>query len=151
MLASSAARRQYAVYAVCRRCARRALLGAFDWRLRCLTDALGSEFGCRRGLGRKDALDEISRGRPRNAFLRVICLQISDAAGLSDEDREAAPKRPDLLVAEGVALGSKGHREAPPHLRIWGGPTVDPDDIEKRSCHGSIGHSKKSTVPKRLD
>ena len=60
-----------------------------------------------------------------------ICLQISDAAGLSDEDREAAPKKiADLLAAEGVALDIKGHREAPPHLRIWGGPTVDPDDIE---------------------
>ena len=60
-----------------------------------------------------------------------ICLQISDAAGLSDEDREAAPKKiADLLAAEGVAFDIKGHREAPPHLRIWGGPTVDPDDIE---------------------
>ena len=60
-----------------------------------------------------------------------ICLQISNAAGLSDEDREAAPKKiADLLAAEGVAFDIKGHREAPPHLRIWGGPTVDPDDIE---------------------
>ena len=70
------------------------------------------------------------RGRPATRSSTSICLQISDAAGLSDEDCEAAPKIADLLAAEGVALDIKGHREAPPHLRIWGGPTVDPEDIE---------------------
>jgi len=68
---------------------------------------------------------------PATRSCTSICLKISDAAGLSDEDREAAPKKiADLLAAEGVALDIKGHREAPPHLRIWGGPTVDPEDIE---------------------
>ena len=59
-----------------------------------------------------------------------ICLKIAEASGLSEAAREAAPaKISSLLADEGVAYDIKGHREAPPHLRIWGGPTVDPDDI----------------------
>lgn len=60
-----------------------------------------------------------------------MCLKISEAAGLTEAQREAAPKGiSDLLEAEGVAYDVKGHREAPANLRIWGGPTVDPEDTE---------------------
>jgi phosphoserine aminotransferase len=34
-----------------------------------------------------------------------------------------------LLEKEGAALDIAGHRDAPPHLRIWGGATVETADI----------------------
>lgn len=60
-----------------------------------------------------------------------ICLEFAEASGLSLSARAEAPKRiSDLLAAEDVAYDIKGHREAPPNLRIWCGPTVDPEDVE---------------------
>ena len=59
-----------------------------------------------------------------------ICLKIAEASGLSPDEMAAAPKKiADLLAAEGVAFDIKGHREAPPNIRIWGGPTVDSADV----------------------
>ncbi len=34
-----------------------------------------------------------------------------------------------LLEAEQVAFDIGAYRDAPPGLRLWGGPTVDPQDI----------------------
>ena len=68
---------------------------------------------------------------PTTQSCTSICLEITEASGLSEDARVGAPKRlSDRLAAEGISLDIKGHREAPPHLRIWGGPTVDPEDVE---------------------
>jgi phosphoserine aminotransferase len=35
-----------------------------------------------------------------------------------------------MLEKEDAAYDVAGHRDAPPHIRIWGGATVDTADIE---------------------
>jgi phosphoserine aminotransferase len=60
-----------------------------------------------------------------------ICLTLSEACPLQGEARETAPKRmAQLLEAEDVAYDVNGYRDAPPGLRLWGGATVDPADME---------------------
>ncbi len=62
-----------------------------------------------------------------------ICLRITDPwfQGLPEEEQRATVKRLVALIEEagaGYDLGS--HRDAPPGLRIWGGATVERDDLE---------------------
>ena len=62
-----------------------------------------------------------------------ICLKITDPwfAGLSDEDQAAVAKQiATTLEAEGVAYDIAGYRAAPPGLRLWGGATVEPSDMQ---------------------
>ncbi|MEM9682809.1 MAG: phosphoserine aminotransferase, partial [Pseudomonadota bacterium] len=60
-----------------------------------------------------------------------IVVSIAAAAGLSGEALSAAPKQiAALLEAEGVAYDINNHRAAPPGLRIWGGATVEPEELQ---------------------
>ena len=60
-----------------------------------------------------------------------ICLKIVDPE-IANRDPAAQwafiQALVDLLAAEGIAYDIKGHRDAPPGLRIWGGPTVEAAD-----------------------
>ena len=79
---------------------------------------------------RTDWIDFLA-SEPATRSCTSICLAITEASGLGAEARDAAPKQiADLLAAEGVAYDVKGHRAAPPGLRLWGGPTVEPADTE---------------------
>ncbi len=63
-----------------------------------------------------------------------ICLKITAdwfSSLPGEQQADAAKKMVNLLDAEGVALDIGAYRDAPPGLRIWGGATVDTDDIEK--------------------
>ena len=62
-----------------------------------------------------------------------VCLKITDPAiaKLSIDDQRAFVKSIETLVAkEKAGFDIAGHRDAPPHLRIWCGATVETADIE---------------------
>ncbi|MFH1804546.1 MAG: phosphoserine transaminase [Pseudomonadota bacterium] len=61
-----------------------------------------------------------------------MCVRISDPWALSQDEatQKSLPKRiAQLLEDENVAFDINGYVSAPPSLRIWGGATVEPDDI----------------------
>ncbi len=70
---------------------------------------------------------------PATRSCTSICLQLGDA----DFDAQDATTRATtlgalvkLLEAEGVAYDIASYRDAPPGLRLWGGATVDREDLE---------------------
>ncbi|MEO0392361.1 MAG: phosphoserine transaminase [Pseudomonadota bacterium] len=70
---------------------------------------------------------------PATRSCTSICLKIIDPwfASLSDEDQAAVAKQiATTLEAEGVAYDIAGYRAAPPGLRLWGGATVEPSDMQ---------------------
>jgi phosphoserine aminotransferase len=70
---------------------------------------------------------------PRTRSCTSICLQISDPWFRAQDDAARAKTIKTLvglLEKEGVALDVASYRDAPPGLRIWGGATVEREDIE---------------------
>jgi phosphoserine aminotransferase len=62
-----------------------------------------------------------------------VCLKIvdPDLARLPTEQQRAFIKRMEaMLEAERAAHDVAGHRDAPPHLRVWCGSTVEAADVE---------------------
>jgi len=70
---------------------------------------------------------------PATRSCTSICLQIADPA-FNALDPKARAKTIDTLVklleAEAVAYDIASYRDAPPGLRIWGGATVETEDLE---------------------
>jgi phosphoserine aminotransferase len=62
-----------------------------------------------------------------------ICIKIAAAwfCALPDAEQAASVKKlAAILEKEGAALDIAGHRDAPAHIRIWGGATVETSDIQ---------------------
>jgi len=62
-----------------------------------------------------------------------VCLKITDPAvtRLPIDDQRAFVKAIETLLAkEKAAFDVAGHRDAPPHLRIWCGATIDTADVQ---------------------
>ena len=79
-----------------------------------------------------------------------VCLRFADpqvAAGPEAEQRRLAAAMAELLEKEGVAFDVVGHREAPPGLRIWCGPTVDSDDVMALTPWLDWAYGEVTTVP----
>ena len=69
---------------------------------------------------------------PSTRSCTSICLSIvaPEFVALDEKaQREVVSRLVKLLEAEGVAFDIAGYRDAPPGLRIWGGATVERDDI----------------------
>jgi len=68
---------------------------------------------------------------PATRSCTSIVVSIAAASGLTGDALAAAPKElSTMLAAEKVAYDINNHRAAPPGLRIWGGATVEPDEIK---------------------
>ena len=71
---------------------------------------------------------------PATMSQTALCLIISDDWFGAQEDSVQKALVKDMLARledEGVAVDINAYRDAPTGLRIWGGPTVDPVDIER--------------------
>ncbi|EKU20878.1 phosphoserine aminotransferase [Nannochloropsis gaditana CCMP526] len=75
---------------------------------------------------------------PRIRSSTSICLRIegleeagSTARGGGSQVRHRLKEMAALMEREGVAYDIASYREAPPGLRIWGGPTVETEDIRR--------------------
>jgi phosphoserine aminotransferase len=70
---------------------------------------------------------------PATRSCTSICLQVVDAWFRAQDDSARAKTIKSLvalLEKEGVAFDVASYRDAPPGLRIWGGATVEREDIE---------------------
>ena len=70
---------------------------------------------------------------PANRSNTSVCLKFSDdrfVALNQDEKNLFVKEYVGLLEAENVAFDIKGHRNAPPGLRIWCGATINIEDIQ---------------------
>ena len=70
---------------------------------------------------------------PKTRSCTSICLQVIDPWFLeckAERRAETIKKMVGLLADEGVAFDVASYRDAPPGLRIWGGATVDREDVE---------------------
>ena len=71
---------------------------------------------------------------PETMSQTALCLVVEDS-WFTDQDAAAQAALVKamlaLLAEEGVAVDINAYRDAPTGLRIWAGPTVDPQDIER--------------------
>ncbi|MBE9558323.1 MAG: phosphoserine transaminase [Proteobacteria bacterium] len=74
---------------------------------------------------------EFLAGDPATRSCTSICLRITDTGALRGDEAAAVPKKiAALLEKEGIAFDIGGYRDAPPGLRLWGGATVEPLDLQ---------------------
>lgn len=76
-------------------------------------------------------LEEWSAKRNWISFLAKDPAHRSSSSICFQLEAEAAKAISSLLAQEEVAFDIAAYRDAPPGLRIWGGPTVDLEDIQK--------------------
>src|SRR5262245_23615594 len=70
---------------------------------------------------------------PASRSCTSMCLAIVDAGFVALEPKaraEVVKRMVGLLEREGVAFDVASYRDAPPGLRLWGGATVERDDLE---------------------
>ena len=71
---------------------------------------------------------------PATVSPTALCLVVTDpwfVALAEDVQKDVIKQMLARLEEEDVAVDINAYRDAPTGLRIWGGPTVDPEDVEK--------------------
>ena len=71
---------------------------------------------------------------PSNRSNTSVCLKFSDKRFVAlnqDQKNHFVKEFVGRLEAENAAFDIKGHRNAPPGLRIWCGATINLDDIQR--------------------
>ena len=71
--------------------------------------------------------------RPEIRSSTSICIAFADpdVLALPEPERRAFAKAMEKrLEADGIAFDVANHRDAPPCLRIWGGATIEPEDMK---------------------
>ena len=85
-------------------------------------------------VGRSKTLDENLVSDPSNRSNTSVCLKFSDkrfAALNQDQKNQFVKEFVGRLEKMKTLLDIKGHRNAPPGLRIWCGATINLDDLQK--------------------
>jgi phosphoserine aminotransferase len=70
---------------------------------------------------------------PATRSCTSICLKLTAGWFTTlppDEQTKAVKQLASLLEKQGVAYDIAGHRDAPPHLRIWAGATIETADVQ---------------------
>ncbi len=109
--------------------------------LRWMEEIGGAKEAMRRSRASLAALTEWVERTPWATFMAKrpeICSSTSICVGFADPDllalsedqlRAFAKALAGMLEERGIAYDVNNHRDAPPSLRIWGGATVEPDDV----------------------
>jgi phosphoserine aminotransferase len=77
---------------------------------------------------------------PRTRSNTSVCLTVQG-------DESVAKRMAKLLEEEQVAFDIAAHRDSPPGLRIWCGPTVDTADIEALLPWLDWAHESAAAIP----
>ena len=91
---------------------------------------------------------------PATRSCTSICLAIVDAPfeALDAPTRaDVVKKLVGLLEKEGVAYDIASYRDAPPGLRLWGGATVERDDLEAAAALVGLGVERSAAEVKAAD
>ena len=80
-------------------------------------------------MGGREHVGGVSGRGPRDAVLHIDLFEahrwLVFTALPPDGQTKAAKQLASLLEKQGVAYDIAGHRDAPPHLRIWAGATIE--------------------------
>ncbi len=83
-------------------------------------------------VGKTDWVDFLAQDASTRSCTSICLTIVADwFVALSGDDQAAAAKKMvSLLNAEGAAFDIGAYRDAPPGLRIWGGATIETEDIQ---------------------
>ena len=108
-------------------------MGKINWRIASFNRASNASLNAVKSWVDKTPYFGFLAEDPATISNTGITLSITDPwfVALDDAAKKVVASRLEkALHKEGVALDAASYRDAPPGLRIWAGPTVEPSDIK---------------------